>query len=99
MKAISLHLNYNQLANCQSHLHISTVRVLVVLSASNFFERVFVFKSVDLENYINAGMEKEGHQPDSLATVTIKPDYAPSESFTSEPPPVSIIFLPHIELI
>ncbi|KAK9743527.1 hypothetical protein QE152_g8546 [Popillia japonica] len=32
-------------------------------------------------------MEKEGHQPDSLATVTIKPDYAPSESFTSEPPP------------
>ncbi|XP_022915758.2 uncharacterized protein [Onthophagus taurus] len=33
-------------------------------------------------------MEKDSHQPESLATVTIKPDYAPSESFSSsEPPP------------
>ncbi|GJQ76980.1 hypothetical protein Trydic_g15176 [Trypoxylus dichotomus] len=34
-------------------------------------------------------MEKEGHQPESLATVTIKPDYAPSETYSSEPPPFS----------
>lgn len=39
-----------------------------------------------LERYINAGMEKE--IPDSMTTVQIKPEYAPSESaFGSEPPP------------
>ncbi|KAF5288275.1 hypothetical protein FQA39_LY04043 [Lamprigera yunnana] len=38
-----------------------------------------------LENYINAGMEKE--QSESMATIPIKPDYAPSEVYSSEPPP------------
>lgn len=33
-------------------------------------------------------MEKE-QQPESLATVTIKPEYPPSEVYSSEPPPVS----------
>lgn len=39
---------------------------------------------------VNQNMEKD-HAPDSMATVTIKPDYPPSEvySTTSEPPPVS----------
>nr|CAI5838707.1 unnamed protein product [Callosobruchus analis] len=34
-------------------------------------------------------MEKEP-QPESMATVTIKPEYAPSEVYGSEPPPVSV---------
>lgn len=37
-------------------------------------------------------MEKD-QQPESLATVTIKPDYAPSEVYSSEPPPVSLFLL------
>jgi hypothetical protein len=36
-------------------------------------------------------MEKES-QPDSMTTVTIKPDYPPSEVYSSEPPPVSLVF-------
>lgn len=33
-------------------------------------------------------MEKE-HQPDSMATITMKPEYPPSEVYSaSEPPPV-----------
>lgn len=34
-------------------------------------------------------MEKEP-QPDSMATITIKPEYPPSEVYSSEPPPVNI---------
>lgn len=37
-------------------------------------------------------MEKE-HQPDSMATITMKPEYPPSEVYSaSEPPPVSYVF-------
>lgn len=37
-------------------------------------------------------MEKE-HQPDSMATITMKPEYPPSEVYSaSEPPPVSYAF-------
>lgn len=37
-------------------------------------------------------MEKE-HQPDSMATITMKPEYPPSEVYSaSEPPPVSYFF-------
>ncbi|KAL3285384.1 hypothetical protein HHI36_019490 [Cryptolaemus montrouzieri] len=36
-------------------------------------------------------MEKEHHQPDSIATVTIKPEYTPSEIYaSSEPPPAYV---------
>ncbi|GLG99534.1 Uncharacterized protein GBIM_05976 [Gryllus bimaculatus] len=34
-----------------------------------------------------AAMEKQEPQPDSLATVAVKPDYPPSEVYGSEPPP------------
>lgn len=39
-------------------------------------------------------MEKE-HQPDSMATITMKPEYPPSEVYSaSEPPPVWTYLLP-----
>lgn len=71
--------------SCQSFIATGVNNLIYFLCKKR---QLSVQLTVQLEHYINSIMEKEP-QPESLATVTIKPDYPPSEVYSSEPPPVS----------